>query len=200
MKRNGWQLLQGFQREDIRERIQHVRILLSWGPATSCQEVAFRIHVADAACMSFKHFDDREGSGVENVYASSFGRCAKILAGTLHNGVLGIDWKLDCVSIPSPVIQCGPTVSTIVPFSTSNLNICSWHPAIKISRVPLEVKFMHFRSLKSGFLRATDQHALWCGSPQRLLCLQRTSDAIVSDRGGASSEHSVWIWRARPCQ
>jgi len=44
-----------------------------------------------------------------------------------------------------------------MPLSTSTLYICSWHPATSISRVPLEVKFMHLRSLKSTLLCASNQ-------------------------------------------
>lgn len=46
----------------------------------------------------------------------------------------------------------------IVPFSTSILNICSWQPATSISRVPFDVKFMHFRSLNSGLLQGVYQY------------------------------------------
>lgn len=54
------------------------------------------------------------------------------------------------------------TVCVMMPFSTSTLNICAWHPATRISRVPLEVKFMHIISLNSALLYADGQPLPLC--------------------------------------
>lgn len=53
----------------------------------------------------------------------------------------------------------------MAPLSTSTLNMLSWQPATRISRVPLEVKFMHLKSLNSALLYNHRQPLLVYAAP-----------------------------------